>query len=127
METLLDLIRDREGLGRREAMTWFNGFRTWKLSYSQTFDAINRFSAFLDSIGIRKGDRVFIWGENRPEWVVAFWGCVVRGIQVVPVDYRFSTELALRICNESKPALLVHGDLVAADKIPLRAISFDEM
>src|SRR6516164_2301598 len=107
MDTLLDLIRNHERLGRREALSWFNGFRTWKLSYRDTHDAIGRFAAFLDSAGIRKGDRVLIWGENRPEWVVAFWGSVARGVQVVPVDSRFSTELALRICNESRAALLV--------------------
>ena len=127
MDTLLDLIRHQERLGRREALSWFNGFRTWKLSYRDTYDAIGRFAAFLDSAGIRKGDRVLIWGENRPEWVIAFWGSIARGVQVVPVDYRFSTELALRIYNESRPALLVHGDSVAADKIPVRAISFDEI
>src|SRR5262249_4811997 len=44
---------------------------------------------------------------------------------VVPVDYRFSSELAFRIYRESRPILLVHGDSVAADKIPVRAISFD--
>jgi acyl-CoA synthetase (AMP-forming)/AMP-acid ligase II len=68
MDTLLDLIANHERLGRREALSWFNGFRTWKLSYRDTYDAIGRFASFLDSAGIRKGDRVLIWGENRPEW-----------------------------------------------------------
>ena len=99
MDTLLDLIRDSEHVGRREALSWFNGFCTWKLSYQDTYDAIGRFARFLDSAGIRKGDRVLIWGENRPEWVIAFWGAIARGVQVVPIDYRFSIELALRICR----------------------------
>jgi long-chain acyl-CoA synthetase len=127
MDTLLDLIRDHERLGNREALLWFNGFRTWKLSYRDTYDAIARFAAFLDSAGIRKGDRVLLWGENRPEWVIAFWGSIARGAQVVPVDYRFSTELALRIYNESRPVLVVHGDSVASNQFPARAISFDEI
>jgi len=127
MDTLLDLIKNQERLGRREALVWFNGFRTWKLSYRDTYDAIGGFAAFLDSAGIGKGDRVLIWGENRPEWVIAFWGSIARGVQVVPVDYRFSTELALRIYNESRPVLLVRGDSVTASRLPVRAISFDEI
>lgn len=127
MDTLLDLIRNHERLDRREALVWFNGFRTWKLTYCEVYDAIGRFAAFLDSAGIHAGDRILIWGENRPEWVIAFWGAIARGVQVVPVDYRFSTELTLRIYKESRPLLLAHGDSVAADKIPVRKISFDEI
>src|SRR5262245_3305986 len=103
MDTLLDLIKDFEELGSREALIAFNDFRTWKLSYRDTYEAIGRFTAFLDSAGIRKGDRVLIWGENRPEWVIAFWGCMARGATVVPVDFRFSIDLVLRICRESQP------------------------
>ncbi len=127
METLLELIQEFESLGHREAFRWFNGFRTWKFSYGDTYDAIGRFAAFLDSAGIRKGDRILIWGENRPEWAVAFWGSVARGVQLVPIDYGFSPELALRISTEARPVLLVHGDAVAADRIPVRAISFDDV
>jgi long-chain acyl-CoA synthetase len=127
MDTLLDLIREHERLGQREALVWFNGFRTWKLSYRELYAAIGRFAAFLDSAGVGKTDRILIWGENRPEWVIAFWGSVARGAQVVPIDYRFSTELALRIFRESAAVLLVHGDSVAAHAFPVRKISFDQI
>jgi len=127
MHTLLDLITDLDRLGRHEALVWFNGFRTWTLSYRETFGAIGGFTAYLNSAGIRKGDRVLIWGENRPEWVIAFWGSIVCGVQVVPVDYRFSPDLVRRISTESKPVLLVHGNSVAANEIQLRSISFDEI
>jgi len=30
----------------------------------------------------------FSGGENRPEWIAAFWACLLRGIVVVPIDYR---------------------------------------
>ena len=127
METLLDLIRDHERLGRREALVWFNGLRTWKISYGEVYDRIGRFAAFLDASGVRKGDRILIWGENRPEWVIAFWGSIARGVQVVPIDFQCSADLAIRICGNAKPILLVHGDSVAADKIPIHAVSFDEI
>lgn len=127
MDTLLDLIKDYSRLGRREALIWLDGFRIWKLSYAETYEAIGRFAAFLDSAGLRKGDRVLIWGENRPEWIIAFWGSVARGVQVVPIDYRFSTELALRISRESQAVLVVHGDSVAADRLDIRSIGFNEI
>ena len=124
MNTLLDLLNDFEALGTREALVGFNEFRTWKLSYRQLYEAIGRFAAYLESIDIRKGDRVLIWGENRVEWVIAFWGCVARGVAIVPIDYRFSAELVARICKESQPVLLIHGYSVDATQVPIRAISF---
>jgi acyl-CoA synthetase (AMP-forming)/AMP-acid ligase II len=59
--------------------------------------------------------------------VIAFWGCIARGLPIIPVDYRFSIELVLRICNESQPSLLVHGSEVDTARIPFRKISFNAM
>src|SRR4030095_15860963 len=57
--------------------------------------------------------------------LIGFWGCIARAAPVVPVDYRFSVDLVLRICNESQPRLLVHGNSVDPRQIPIPAISFD--
>ena len=46
------------------------------------------FAARLHEAGLRKGDTVVFWSENRPEWIAAFWGCLLAGVVVVPIDYR---------------------------------------
>ena len=45
----------------------------------------------------------------------------------MPIDYRFSTELALRICRESQSVLVVHGNSVAAARLGIRSIGFNEI
>ena len=40
------------------------------------------FSAELAARGIRKGDRVGLWGPNSAAWVAAFLGCAYRGVVV---------------------------------------------
>jgi long-chain acyl-CoA synthetase len=55
------------------------------------------FAAALHALGLRKGDAVVFWSENRPEWIVAFWGCVLSGIVVVPIDYRASPSFLARV------------------------------
>ena len=32
------------------------------------------------------------WSENRPEWIIALWGCLLNGSILVPIDYRTSRE-----------------------------------
>jgi long-chain acyl-CoA synthetase len=127
MRTLLDLLPTMQRLGGREAMRFCNGFRTWKLSYRQLYDKIGAFAAYLNQQDLQKGDRVLLWGENRIEWVIVFWGCLVRGIQVVPVDARFSHGLVKRIQDEVKARLLVHDDTVETDPIELRKLLFSEL
>src|SRR6266850_3854182 len=107
MQTLTELLEEISRLGDREAIRWSNGLRTWVATYRDLYGAIGAFVADFDRRGIGKGERILIWAENRLEWVAAFWACVARGVQAVPVDFRFSPELLERIKTESKPALVI--------------------
>src|SRR5208337_3908199 len=113
--TLLEVLAEIHRLDRGEALRFFSGFRTWRLTYAELYRNIGVFAGYLDRAGLRKGDRAIIWAENRPEWVSAFWGCVARGVQVVPVDYRSSNDLVKRIQSEVHARLIVTGDSVACE------------
>jgi long-chain acyl-CoA synthetase len=107
MQTLADLLPDIERLGTREAVRWSNGYRTWIASYAELYGKIGTVVRQFDDRLLQKGDRVLIWADNRLEWMATFWACVARGIEAVPVDYRFSTDLVDRIRNEAQPKLIV--------------------
>src|SRR5581483_6447231 len=66
-----------------------------------------RFAAELVRRNIGKGDRVLLWGENRAEWVAAFFGCVLRGVLPVPLDAAGARDFAQRVLAEVSPALIV--------------------
>src|SRR5258708_4575179 len=65
------------------------------------------FSPEIDARGIRKGDHVVLWGDNCAEWVVAFLGCMMRGVIVVPMDRAGSPDFALRVTQQVEAKLLV--------------------
>ncbi len=94
--SLADYFVEFAGLGE-PYLVFDNGFRSWSYSYAQVGAAARRCSAKLAAHGITKGEKVIFWSENRPEWVAAFWGCVISGVIVVPVDYRASAEFLHRI------------------------------
>ena len=81
VQTLTDMLPDIRRLGKREAVRWSNGFRTWIASYTELYGRIGAAIEYFDQRGVRKGDRVLIWAENRLEWVAVFWACVARGIE----------------------------------------------
>src|SRR6202451_1124755 len=83
------------------------GYRMEWFTYGQVLDLAFRFARELDARQIGKGDRVMLWGENRAEWVSAFFGCVLRGVVVVPMDNGASSDFAARVFRQVEARLLV--------------------
>ncbi len=95
-----------------EFLQYDSGYRSWKYTYAQVGLAARRFAARLLESNIQKGDKVVFWSENRPEWVAAFWGCVLAGVIVVPVDYRSSQPFLRHVHEIVDARLLLVGEEV---------------
>src|SRR4029077_11709949 len=78
-------------------------------TYDQVGRAARGFAARLHELGLRKGDKVVFWGENGPKWIGAFWGCLLGGIVVVPIDYRASPDFLARVGRIVSAKLIVIG------------------
>lgn len=104
---LASLVDDFERHGKDLATIAPYGFREQKITYAELANLSHRFAAELDARGIVKGDRVLLWGENRAEWVAAFFGCVLRGVLPVPVDFASAPDFARRVEAEVAPKLIV--------------------
>jgi len=95
-DTLIDFFRDLT-VARGDFLVYDDGFRSRSYTYSEVGRAAEAFAATLYHFGLSKGDKVLFWSENRPEWIVAFWGCLLRGVVVVPIDYRASPDFLARV------------------------------
>lgn len=127
METLLEILPRIERLGSREALRFWNGYRTRSWSYSDLDAAIRRFVAFLDGRGLGSGDRLILWSENRPEWVAVFWACLARGVQLVPLDRQSTLEFVGRIAVQTDARLLVHSDALTEPIPALECFAIDSL
>jgi long-chain acyl-CoA synthetase len=47
------------------------------------------------------------WSENSPEWIVAFYGCLLRGAVVVPLDLKSAPDFAARVQQQVAAKLLL--------------------
>jgi long-chain acyl-CoA synthetase len=85
-----------------------DGYRVRQATYAEVAAAARAFAARLEAAGIRADDKVAIWSENRIEWVVALWGCLLQRVVLVPVDFRASGDLLARIAAivEAKAVLV---------------------
>jgi long-chain acyl-CoA synthetase len=116
-DTLLDYF---DGLAaiRAPYLVYDDGFRVRSHSYATVAAAARGFAARLAAAGLGKGDHAVVWSENRPEWIVAFWGCVRAGVVVVPIDARTSAAFVGRVTDLVHARLLVVGDDVTAPAAP---------
>jgi long-chain acyl-CoA synthetase len=95
-ETLADVFDDLSA-AHGEFLVHDDGYRIRRYTYAAVAAAARGFAGRLHDGGFRKGDTLLFWSENRPEWVAAFWGAVISGVVVVPIDYRSSADFADRV------------------------------
>jgi long-chain acyl-CoA synthetase len=115
-DTLIDFFHDLSR-ARGDFLIHDDGFRSRHYRYDEVARAARGFAARLHAQGLRKGDKVVFWSENRPEWIVAFWGCLLGGVIVVPIDYRASPDFIARVTHIVGARIV----LVGQDVPPLRA------
>ena len=106
MESLVDFVQKYAANGKEVAIRHRRGYRMETWSYARIVQGANRLARELESRGIGKGDAVLLWGENSPEWIVVFFGCLLRGAVIVPVDHGSTVEFVSRIAREVNAKLI---------------------
>ena len=105
MKTLIDLIRGFEHRDK-DALIYKTGFRTLHYSYRSLYLKSLKTASLLNSLGLRKGDRVLVLAPNSPQWAMFFLGCILSGIVVVPLDVHSKPDFIRDIQKQVKAGLV---------------------
>jgi len=108
-DTLLDFFEDFASLDD-EFLIHDDGFQARHFRYREIAERARAFAARLRERGIGRDDKVILYGENRPEWIVALWGCLLEGVIAVPIDFRSSREFVDRIQGIVGARLVLTGE-----------------
>ena len=125
--TLGNYLDDFIRRGGETAFVHRRGLRSVRTSYGDVARSAFRISRELEERGVGKGDRVLLQGENGPEWTALFWGCVVRGAVVVPLDARSEPGFVARVAAQVEPKLAVVDSGGGAAVPPCPLARFDEI
>ncbi len=99
--------RARKLYGYREAVV--DG--SLRLTYEQFFERCDRWSAALQAMGVRKGDRVAYIAPNTHEQLESFYAVPQTGAVLVPINYRLTADDFVYITSHSGAKVLcVHPD-----------------
>ncbi len=108
MKTLLvEYLNDFLTRGNDIAFAYKRGLRTYRWSYRDTAMLAREFSAKLEKLQIGRGDRVIFLAANSAEWVAAFFGCLLRGAIVVPLDVQSESGFLDRVQQQVEAKLVV--------------------
>ncbi len=103
METLNDILEESaRKFGTKDALTIRPGFRTRSWTYADLNEVVPRVARYLQDTGMKKGDRVLIWGVNRPEYGIAFLAALRVGAVLVPLEANYAAEFAQKIAERTQ-------------------------
>ena len=105
----------------RPALSLLAGGRWSTLTYRQLTERVDAYTGWLLQAGIRRGDRIAILSESRPEWGMAFFGAILSGATVVPLDIKLTPVELEALVTDAKPRVLFASSQVAATARQLQA------
>jgi len=82
----------------------FNG---QTISYRQLHARSNQTAAWMQSIGIEKGDRVAVMMANSLEFIDVFLACSRLGAIFVPINYRITAAELKHPITNARPRLFI--------------------
>ena len=108
METLNDILEESaRKFGKKDAFMIRPGFRTRTWTYRDLNDLVPRVARYMQGTGLKKGDRVLMWGVNRPEYCIAFLAALRLGVILVPLDVNSLSEFAEKIAQRTRASAAI--------------------
>lgn len=82
------------------------------ITYSELGRKIDQIATLLLSFGLKKGDKVALFSHNMPNWVIAYFSVVSKGLVIVPILPDFTrTEVENVLIHSESKALFISSRL----------------
>ena len=103
MPTLRSLLEDAAVHAPDSTFVRWKADRRWhSWTYSDLRTAARQVSELVGRLGAKRGDRVALMMENRPEWMAAYLGISSCGLTVVPIDAKLQAHEVSHIMRDSE-------------------------
>src|SRR6266516_5404132 len=100
------------------------------LKYSDLLERVQSFAGYLQEEGLEKGDRIILWSASRIDWMVDYFGALLIGSVVVPLDVNSKEDFLSKIEQSTEAKYLImsqrqysglkqsHAPLIDIDALP---------
>lgn len=105
------------------------------VSYREAYRQARAVALGLLGLDLKRGSRVAILSENRPEWVIAYLGIYLSGMSAVPLDTQISPAEWRRLLDDSETHVVFTSglllpklqDAIKDSRPPRRVVCFDRI
>lgn len=111
------VVADAKRLNRTVAMAYKKDGEWVPISHAQLLERVERVSVGLYEAGIRKGDRVAILCESRPEWTILDLGTLGCSSALVPIYPTLTPDQVEHILRDSGARICVVADAKQFGKV----------
>ncbi len=80
------------------------------IDWARFNERTNRLANALMKKGIKKEDKVFLWGRNSIRWLEAYFAVIKAGAWVVPLNFRFTNEDVQNCAGIAEPSAFILDD-----------------
>lgn len=126
-KSLISFVQAYGAHGEEIAVRQRRGYRMENWTYGKIAGHANAVARELERRGVNQSDAVVLWGENSAEWISVFFGCLLRGAVIVPIDHASSGEFAQRVAQEVKAKLAFRSRGVAQCELPCPSVPLEEI
>ena len=81
-----------------------------EISWNQLYNKVCKFSSYLKSLGLKKGDRVVAYVPNKIESIISFLACAKNGIIWSSCSPDFGTQGVVDRFKQINPSILITSD-----------------
>jgi long-chain acyl-CoA synthetase len=106
-DSLITLFNEFQRYAMDIAVVQRRGYRRESWTYGQLAAIAVKVAQELKKRGTHAGDRVILWAANSAEWMAAFWGCLLRGAVVVPLDDGSTRDFAVGVARGTSAKLII--------------------
>lgn len=91
-------------------------FREKTVTYGELRAKVNRWAAFLQSQGVRKGDKVALFSKNSHNYIAAYFAIIAAGGVVVPLNFQLAPLEIAFIIKDAGIKVFITRDLIEMDE-----------
>jgi long-chain acyl-CoA synthetase len=107
-ETLLGYVED--SIKKNWETKCFSDYQGGSYFFREVAEQIARLHIAFEKAGIKKGDKIALYGKNSSNWAISFLAVVTYGGIIVPILADFKTDDTHQIINHSDSLLLFSGE-----------------
>lgn len=118
LETLVDLLEQAcDTYRRRDALQVKRNGVYEPISSEALRESVEQIGAGLAKLGVRKGDRIALLSENRPEWAIADQGILSIGAINVPFYVTLPAAQIAELLLDSEASAIIVSSQVQLEKV----------